>query len=192
MITQLLAKYGQGGPCSNTDSGLCYHNSYIIADSTTAWVLETVGKHWVALQVTSGFKNISNELTITTKFDRHSDGLLDYVKEKDLWDGEVLKIIIFYDELRLIFNLFKGDFNFAKAFSGDKKLGSDRLEAGEKLLTKFTSSNSFKETDMFNILRDTDSNICRPCTADFPTQGSQVQIITKFITFFLVLSPLWI
>lgn len=94
VITELLGKYGQGGPCSNTDDGLCYHNSYIIADWTTAWVLETVGKHWVALQVTSGFKNISNELTITTKFDRKSDGLLEYTKEKGLWDGEVITTTI--------------------------------------------------------------------------------------------------
>lgn len=52
-ITKLLEKYGQGGPCSNTDPGLAYHNSFLIADPTTAWVLETCGKHWVAEQVTS-------------------------------------------------------------------------------------------------------------------------------------------
>lgn len=55
MITQLLKKYGQGGPCSKTDSGFAYHNSFLIADPTTAWVLETSGKHWAAVQVTSKF-----------------------------------------------------------------------------------------------------------------------------------------
>lgn len=53
VITQLLEKYGQGGPCSKSDPTLVYHNSFIIADATTAWVLETSGKHWVAEQITS-------------------------------------------------------------------------------------------------------------------------------------------
>lgn len=53
VITTLLEKYGQGGPCSKDDSGMVYHNSFIIADPTTAWVLETSGKHWAAVQVTS-------------------------------------------------------------------------------------------------------------------------------------------
>lgn len=53
IITKLLEKYGQGGPCSDPDTGLAYHNSFLIADPNTAWVLETCGKHWVAEQVTS-------------------------------------------------------------------------------------------------------------------------------------------
>lgn len=69
---------------------------------------------------------------------------------------------------------FQGEFNFSEAFSGEKTPGSSRLEAGEKLLAKLTSSSNFKETDMFTILRDQDSEICRPCSSAFPTQGSQV------------------
>lgn len=55
VITNLLEKYGQGGPCSKDDSGMVYHNSFIIADASTAWVLETSGKHWAAVQITSEF-----------------------------------------------------------------------------------------------------------------------------------------
>lgn len=56
VICGLLERYGQGGPCSETDEGFRYHNSFLIADSTCAWILETSGKNWVAEQVTS--KNI--------------------------------------------------------------------------------------------------------------------------------------
>ncbi|XP_018574937.1 secernin-3 [Anoplophora glabripennis] len=159
VITRLLEKYGQGGPCSKNDSGFAYHNSFLIADPTTAWVLETSGKHWAAIQVTSGYRNISNVLTITTKIDKKSDGLEDYAKSKGLWDGQ-------------------GEFNFCEAFSGEKKPGDARYTAGEQLLAKFTASNNFKETDMFGILRDTQSEICRSCEAPFPTQGSQVSVLS--------------
>lgn len=36
-----------------------------------------------------GYRNISNLLTVTTKIDKKSDGILDYAKSKGLWDGEV-------------------------------------------------------------------------------------------------------
>lgn len=55
VITQLLEKYGQGGPCSKTDESFCYHNSFLIADPRSAWILETSGKHWVGHQVKSRF-----------------------------------------------------------------------------------------------------------------------------------------
>lgn len=74
----------------------------------------------------------------------------------------------------IVIIIFKGEFNFCEAFSGEKNPGDDRYRAGESLLAKYTSSNSFRETDMFKILRDTESGICRPCDVGFPTQGSQV------------------
>lgn len=53
IIIEYLEQYGQGGPCSQNDPGLTYHNSFLIVDTTCAWVLETIGKHWVAKKVTS-------------------------------------------------------------------------------------------------------------------------------------------
>lgn len=160
VITQLLEKYGQGGPCSNTDPGLTYHNSFLIADNSMAWVLETSGKHWVAQKIESGFRNISNMLSITTQFDKKSTGLEDYAKSKGLWNGE-------------------GEFNFCEVFSGEKKPGDKRFLAGKSLLTQLTADNDFKETGMFKILRDKNSEICRPCHAAYPTQGSQVSVLSK-------------
>lgn len=71
-------------------------------------------------------------------------------------------------------HLFKDEFNFCEAFSGEKIPSDERYKAGESLLEKYTSSTKFCETDMFKILRDTESGICRPCNVGFPTQGSQV------------------
>lgn len=52
MMTGLLEELGQGGNCSET-SQFSYHGSFIIADPTEAWVLETAGKLWAAERITS-------------------------------------------------------------------------------------------------------------------------------------------
>jgi secernin len=53
VITNLLEEHGQGGRCFENDSvkGVLYHNSFIIADPTEAWVLETAERHWAAEKV---------------------------------------------------------------------------------------------------------------------------------------------
>jgi len=64
VIIGLLERYGQGGGCSLVDPGFTYHNSYLVADPTTAYVVETAGALWAVEQVTSGVRSISNGLTI--------------------------------------------------------------------------------------------------------------------------------
>ena len=55
VITNLLETYGQGGPCCDDAnfSYYTYHNSFLIADSHEAWVLETAGIEWAAEKITS-------------------------------------------------------------------------------------------------------------------------------------------
>lgn len=53
-MTSLLEKHGQGGSCAEGEAW-SYHNSYIIADRTEAWVLETAGDWWAAEKVNSRF-----------------------------------------------------------------------------------------------------------------------------------------
>lgn len=91
------------------------------------------------------------------------------------WTGKIM-LIVFASYSHPIRFFFKGEFNFCEAFSGEKNPGDARYKAGESLLSKYTSSNSFRETDMFKILRDKESGICRPRDVGFPTQGSQVSI----------------
>jgi secernin len=76
VITGLLAEYGQGGNCGFRHKEF-YHNGFIIADARDAWVLETVGPHWVAKKV-KGVYTISNGLSIGSEWDLASPDLVDY------------------------------------------------------------------------------------------------------------------
>ncbi|TAL39594.1 MAG: peptidase U34 [Spirochaetes bacterium] len=80
LITDLIAEHGQGGNCGYQHK-LFYHNSFIIADKTSAWVLETAGRHWVAKKVRT-IGSISNGITIEEDFDLSSKGLEDYARGK--------------------------------------------------------------------------------------------------------------
>jgi dipeptidase len=80
VITSLLEQYGQSGNCG-LDHELYYHNSFIIADPTDAWVLETADRHWAAEQVKS-VRTISNGITIGNTWDLASADLVTYAIEK--------------------------------------------------------------------------------------------------------------
>jgi dipeptidase len=76
VITGLLAEYGQGGNCG-FQHATYYHNSFLIADPQTAWVLETAGKQWAAEQV-KDIRSISNGITIGNQWDLASPNLVAY------------------------------------------------------------------------------------------------------------------
>lgn len=72
-LIELTERFVQGGRMTHHDQWPRNHNSYLIADSTTAWVFETAGHFWAAKQV-RGVATISNALTIGDDFDRvHRD-----------------------------------------------------------------------------------------------------------------------
>jgi dipeptidase len=95
-IAQLLAIHGQGGNCGFKVKEF-YDNSFIIADSKEAWVLETAGKYWIAEKV-QGIRTISNVITIEDKYDKIHPEFIDYAVEKGKCKSEA-------------------DFNFRKQFS---------------------------------------------------------------------------
>lgn len=91
VITELVEKYGQFGsgvPTADHPSG-GYDNSYIIADSREAWILETCGKRWVAKKVSSGVSSISNQPTIRTEWDKACDDLVEYALDKGWWPEDM-------------------------------------------------------------------------------------------------------
>lgn len=143
VITTLLARHGQGGPCAHDDEDFTYHNSFLIADAMHAWVLETAGEHWVAQKITRGSRNISNGLTIRADFDRHSLGLHEYAKQNGFWDGTP-------------------PLDFARCFSsGGLDLSIDSRQAcGRTLLSRHDDGRNLDAAAMMAILRDHGSGIC--------------------------------
>ena len=61
-ITTLLEQHGQGGSCE-ADADIPYWSSFLVADPTGAWVLETSGRTWAARPVDDGTA-ISNRISL--------------------------------------------------------------------------------------------------------------------------------
>lgn len=75
LLCTLVETYGQSGNCGHPQAArFYYHNSFLIADRTCAFVLETIGKEWICEKIT-GTRSISNTLTIGEDYDAMSDGL---------------------------------------------------------------------------------------------------------------------
>lgn len=64
VITSLLGEHGQAG-VANREHDISYFSSFLIADPSDAYVLETSGSEWVAREVATGAA-ISNRVTIGT------------------------------------------------------------------------------------------------------------------------------
>ncbi|MBQ15933.1 MAG: secernin-2 [Planctomycetaceae bacterium] len=122
VITGLVQQYGQWGsgvPGLDHETG-GYDNSYIIADSKEAWVLETVGTRWVARRITRGVATISNQPSIRTRWDLASPDLVDHAIEKGWWPKAK-----------------RNDFDFARAYIDFKtplQLSQLRVQRSRQLL----------------------------------------------------------
>lgn len=77
VITDLLGRYPQGGSGGYRNGNFYYHNSFLIADAKSAWVLESADRWWAAEQV-RGTRSISNVLTIGRDADRLSAGAAEH------------------------------------------------------------------------------------------------------------------
>jgi len=98
VITDLIQEYGQGGACGYRNKRLHYHNSFIIADPTKAWVLETAGKHWVAERVRD-VRTISNRLTIGSDYDLSSPEVVAHARARGwLKQGETFDFARCYSD----------------------------------------------------------------------------------------------
>ena len=70
VMTDLLQQHGQGGS-GEQDHDEPYFSSFLVADRTRAWVLETSGRTWAARPVDDGAA-ISNRITLRTDWTRAS------------------------------------------------------------------------------------------------------------------------
>lgn len=95
VIVDLLERYGQGGPCSAERANYTYHNSFLVADRRSAYVLETAGQLWTSEEVTSGARSISNGLTIEPFASQHArrskDRLVSCAIRRDLTERATSK-----------------------------------------------------------------------------------------------------
>jgi dipeptidase len=84
VIIDLLEQYGQGGKCEHEGEWgtATYNNSFILADTREAWVLETAGKYWVAKRVRNGVYSISNIYSIERDWDEAHPALVQHAMEK--------------------------------------------------------------------------------------------------------------
>ena len=79
VITALLERHGQGGSCGHLAPRF-YHNSFIVADATEAFVLETMHRHWLVQRVRD-VRSISNAYSIGRDADRVSAGLKAHISD---------------------------------------------------------------------------------------------------------------
>ncbi|KAJ3591969.1 hypothetical protein NHX12_007099 [Muraenolepis orangiensis] len=160
VITDLLGKHGQGGPCMEDDCSFTYHNSFLISDRTEAWILETAGQYWAAERMKDGSRNISNEYSIGTSVDKEHPGLREYARARGWWDGTAV-------------------FNFSQVFSYKT---TARIEAagtryceGKRMMEK--SDGHITAQTMMEILRDKESGI--NMEGAFLTTGSMVSVVPR-------------
>jgi dipeptidase len=95
VITEHLERFGQAGAGGYRDKQFRYDSSFLLADASEAWVLETAGKLWAAKRVEQWA--ISNALSLGHEFDLSSHDLAGEARRTGCWDG-------------------RGDFHFARAF----------------------------------------------------------------------------
>ncbi len=138
-IIELLEEYGQGGNCGYRQK-LLYMNSFLIADTAEAYVLETV-KSWWAWKQINDFWSISNVISLEKDFDACSPGLIENAIKKGYCKS-------------------KADFNFRKCYSdrimtwGAK--GAPRQARSREILSQ--KNGSLTTADLMTILRDHGGN----------------------------------
>jgi secernin len=96
VMTGLLERHGQGGPCA-ADKDDPYWSSFLIADPHGAWVLETSGRTWAARRVDDGAA-ISNRVTLGRDLTRTSSDIPDGT-DFDAWRDPAIPTVPSDDRL---------------------------------------------------------------------------------------------
>ncbi len=141
VISNLLEDYGQFGSAvagDDIEDG-AYDNSYLIADSDEAWILETAGYRWAAKRISAGSESISNELSIRYSWTKGSDDLVANAKTQGWWPHD------------------REPFDFADAYTDHStplQVSRIRYKRSQDLLNNFTGDGNFNIDSMQQILRD--------------------------------------
>lgn len=106
VLGALVEQYGQFGsavPAKPHDLG-GYDGSFLAADRHEAWIVEAVGRRWVARRIEQGTASISNQPTIRGVWDLGSSDVVDYAVQMGWWPAGL-----------------EGSFDFARAY-GDERV----------------------------------------------------------------------
>lgn len=142
VIGDLIERYGQGGSCEE-HSFRTYHNSYIVADPKSAWIVETAGHRWIAQRVTDRAA-IGNLLTLGHRWDASSPNLVEHARDMG-WGTD--------------------PFDFAAAYQdpeADLAPRACRLDRARAILDGYREPITVEH--MLNVLRDHDGR-------SLPTRG---------------------
>jgi dipeptidase len=82
VIAGLIEAHGQGGAALAPD-GSGYHNSFLLADPASAWVLETSNRHWAARRVRRA--SCSNHYSLRSDWEIASRGLESWARGAGWW-----------------------------------------------------------------------------------------------------------
>jgi secernin len=124
LLGALVEQYGQFGsavPTKPHDLG-GYDNSFLVADPHESWVVEAVGRRWLARRFDHGTTSISNQLTIRAGWDLGSLDIADYAVEMGWWPADL-----------------KQGFDFARAYVDDcvpRQVSQLRLMRSRQLLAQ--------------------------------------------------------
>jgi len=159
VIISLLEKFGQGGGCAYDDPSWSYHNSFIIADSNEAYVLETADKWWIVEKV-KYVRSISNGITIKGKGDLRKSGIIQHAIERGYCRDD-------------------NDFDFAETFSGSpmSTIPSPYSRGGKATILLNENIGKITPKLMMEFLREHQAGICMH--GGFESTGSQVSHLRK-------------
>ena len=173
-ITDLLETYGQDVCGGYQNKDLYYHNSFIIADSNEACILETAGNEWVAKRVKQ-YGSISNGLTITDDYDLISKNAVAFATEKGFYKS--------------------GKFSFMKAYSDPLMSWASGCKVRQKTTMQGANNENFTVKSAIKILsshhlspdkfapnKATTSDVCMHATGKLNpshTVGSMIVEIRK-------------
>lgn len=101
-LVEQYGQFGSGVPTRPHDMG-GYDGSFLIADPQEAWIVEAVGRRWLARRITQGTASISNQPSIRTTWELGSRDVADYAIEMGWWPAEL-----------------ESSFDFARAYIDDR------------------------------------------------------------------------
>jgi len=133
----MIEVYGQGGACRYGAGRFDYnyHNSFIVTDKDSAYLVETVQNHWAYKRIDE-YQGISNVYTLEDDYDECSKDIMTFALSYDCY-------------------LPKAKFNFSKAFqlrSSGKCGGYPRAQRSNRLLKEKAGLMDVEQ--MATILRD--------------------------------------